>query len=113
MHSAVARALKHCVIAPMTILRRPTDAGPGKPKGSLAMHPVEKDHILYQVWDKIMHGSVDNTNAATEEFMDKYEDFITVLPEFKIGDLTVEDFKNTCKSKGNPQRALMAGPWLT
>ena len=62
--------LRHA--APMVALKRPADAGPGRPKGSSATHPIERDDILHFVWDPITHGNVDDTKAAADSFFAKH-----------------------------------------
>jgi ribonuclease HI len=97
-HGNISRALKHSSAAPMTALKRPHDKGPGKPVGSYATHPVERDEILHSAWDPITHGNVKDTALAAKQFFAKHSKHITRLPEYKLDNLSVESFKKTCQA---------------
>ena len=98
MLGQVTKMLKCNTPAPMTALRRPANMGPGKPKGSLATHPKERDQILHMAWDPITKGNVSDRKASADMFCRKYARHIPTLPQFPIGDLTVASFKATCQA---------------
>jgi ribonuclease HI len=98
MQKSVSKALKHNAPAPMTALKRVVDRGPGKGVGTLATSPSERDQVLHDAWDPITEGNIEDVDAAAARFMDSYQDFTVKLPEFKIGNLTMQSFKATCQS---------------
>ena len=98
MHGHVSRILKNKCAAPMTVLKRPYDKGPGKPVGSYATHPIEKDDILHFVWDPITHGNAQSLKRDVYHFQNSYQHFIYKAPEWQLQDLTVEDFQEVCNA---------------
>ena len=95
-HRVASNALKDKHVAPLSFLKRPEDAGPGKPKGSYATDPAEVDCILHSIWDKITDGNLQDPAQAAKNFCNKYNKYIHKASQFKVADLTVDDFINQC-----------------
>ena len=82
LHGRVSQALRKAGPAPMTVLRRPCDMGPGRPKGSLATNPKEKDAILHMAWDPITNGNVSSCQDDADAFINKYAAHLPCHPEY-------------------------------
>ena len=106
MLGRVSRALRNNVPGAITVLRRPQDMGPGKPKGFLATEPAERAEILRLAWGPITDGNVADLAATTRGFMDKCAAHIPRLQDFVVEDITVESFKATCQKARKSAAAL-------
>ena len=82
---------------PLTHLRR-DKAGPrGEPIGTYATQPAEVDGILRRAWRAIFRGNLEDQHKAAAKFLAKYDKYVYRGEEFKIGPLTMEEVKETCR----------------
>ena len=72
--------------------------GAGKPAGSLATHPMDRDQILHHAWDLITQGNVSDCHQAAQAFLEKYAQYIPKFLEFHVNDITVASFKLSCQA---------------
>ena len=96
-HKLISKILKNNSPAPMGCLKRPEDKDPKRPKGSLATDHAEIDEILRDTWQNITNGTEKDLEEVAQNFLRKYDKHILNKPEFEIGDLTFEEFRDVVR----------------
>ena len=105
-HKAISRRLKGAQPAPLTCLRRPTDKGDNKKKGTLTTNHDELDGICHEVWGNITDGTKENLDKITNDFMINYEEFIHRGKPLEVGVIEFEAFKQLCLKGGDSAPGL-------
>ena len=105
-HRHISKTIKAKQPAPMTCLRWQSEGPDGQEKGTVTTNPKDIFLILHQAWEQIMHGRPDSLQEVADAFVSKYRKYIFKSPEFKLRDLSVEDFKAVCRDTSDSAAGL-------
>ena len=89
------------ITAPLMALMRPEKGPRGQPKGSVTTSPAEIDAIIRKTYGKIYAGNVTNQEEKTEQYLEKYHQYLHNDEQANIEDITGEDLELTGKMTGD------------